>query len=67
MAKSPLSRDVFGDVGLLSGRVKRCRVCVGTCSSKPSYSRYLYGNVGLVSGDVRRFLLIVGTCSANSG
>jgi len=27
-----LLSDVFGEVVLLSGRVRRCRLCVGTCS-----------------------------------
>jgi len=33
-AKTGYSRDVFGDVGVVSERVRWCRLIVGTCSAK---------------------------------
>jgi len=49
---SGLCRDVFVEVGLVSGRVPRSRVNVGMISVK----------VGFVSGLVRRSRVIVGKC-----
>jgi len=65
-----------GEVGLVSGRVRRCRVIIGIGSERSDLCRDLFGEVGLVSGLVRRgrlnvvtFLvswIIVGTCTARS-
>jgi len=54
--------DVFGEVGLISVRVRRGRFSVGTCSAKSGYCRDLFGDVGLVSGLVRRGRVSVGMC-----
>jgi len=59
--------DVFGEVGLMSGRVRRGRLSVGTCSTRTDKCRDVSGDVGLVSGCVRRCLLIIVTCSEKSG
>jgi len=46
-------RDVFDEVGLVSGFVQRIWVSVGTCSAR-SVSVGTFGEVVLVSGLVRR-------------
>jgi len=71
-----MCRNVFDEVGYVSGHVRRDRLCVGTCSVRLCYCRDLGGEVVLVSGRarrsrllpgrVRRGLLIVGTSSARS-
>jgi len=66
-AMSSLCRDLFGDVGLVSGRVRQGRLSVGMCSSKLGYCRDVSGDVGLLPGYVRRIRLNVGTCSVISG
>jgi len=48
-AKFSQCRDVFCEVGLVPGRVRRGRVIVGTCSAKSVYSREVFGDVGVVS------------------
>jgi len=53
-------------VGLVSGRVQRGRLNVGTCKQKLAYCRDEFGEVGLVLGFVRKCRLRVGTCSAMS-
>jgi len=75
-AKSGYSRDVFGDVGVVSERVRRCRILsafvrhsrfsVGTCSIWSGMCRDVFGEVGLGSGHVRRGVVFVGTCPALS-
>jgi len=52
------SRDVFGDVGIVSGHVRRGRICVGPYSARSAYCRDLSGDVGLISGCVLRGRLI---------
>jgi len=64
---SALCRDVFGEVGLVSGLVRRGRVNVGSCSAKSAFCQDVYGEVCLESGRVRRRRLIVETCSTRSG
>jgi len=54
LAMSGMCRDVFGEVGLVSGRFLRCRFNVGTCSARSGLCRIEIGEVGLVSGHVRR-------------
>jgi len=44
---------VFGEVGLVSGLIRRSRVSVGTCSAKSDLGLDVFGEVGLVSGLVR--------------
>jgi len=76
MARSCKFRDVFGEVFFVSGRVRRgrfsagrvrrCRVIVGTCSAKSGYSRDVFGDVGVVLERVRRSRHIVCSCSAMS-
>jgi len=56
-----LCRDVFGEVGLVTVRVRLGRVSVGTCSAKSGYSREVFGVVVVVSGPVRRCRLSVWT------
>jgi len=68
-----LCRDLFGEVGLVSRRVLRCRVSVGTCTARfffvetcsesSAYCWDMSGDVGFVSGLVRRGRLSVATCS----
>jgi len=68
---------MFGEVGLVSGRVGRGRVSVGKYSARFSYFRDLIGEVdlepamfdevGLMSVLVRRSRVSFGTCSAMSG
>jgi len=53
-------------VGLVSVRVQRVRVSVGTCSVRTGYCQDVFGVVGLMSGRVRRGLFIVVTFSAMS-
>jgi len=75
-ARSGYSRDMYGEVGFVSGRVRPGRVCAAKCSSKSSYCRDVFGEVVLVSvrvrggflvaGRVRIGLVSVGTCSARS-
>jgi len=57
---------LFGDVGLVPGRVRRGRVSVDTCSVKSVYTIDVFGDVGVVSGRVRQCRLSVGTCSTKS-
>jgi len=51
---------MFGEFGLVSGRVRRGRLSVGTCSEKSAYCPDVFGEVGLVSGSFRGGLVIVG-------
>jgi len=53
--------DVFREVGLMSGRVRRGRLFAGTCSARSDYCRDMSGGEGFVSGLVRRGRLNVGT------
>jgi len=48
-------REVFGEFGLVSGRIRRGRFSVGMCST-----------ISVVSERVRRCRLSVGTCSKKS-
>jgi len=64
--KVGLDSDVFREVGLGSGRVRRGRFIVGTFSAKSCYCRDVLDFFGLVSGRFRRCLLGVGTWSARS-
>jgi len=48
-----LCRNVFGLVGLVPGRVQRCRYTVGTCSAKSGYSLDEFGDFEVVSELVR--------------
>jgi len=67
---------VFGEVGLVTGLVRRGRVIVGMCSARSALCRDLFGEVWLMSRRVRRgrlsirmcsaMLVIVGTCPAKS-
>jgi len=50
----------------MSGRFRRGRVIVGTCSAWSAYCRDVFCEVWLVSVSVRRGLLSVGTCSSMS-
>jgi len=52
---------------LVSGRVRRGLVNVGTCTARFSLCRYVFGEVSLVPGRQRRGRVIVGTFSAKSG
>jgi len=52
-ARSAYCRDVLGEVGLVSGPVRRGRLCDGTCPS--------------MSGRVERGFLSVGSCSERYG
>jgi len=54
-------------VGLVSRRVLRTRVSVGTCTAMLGYCRDVSDEVGLVSGHVRRGRLNVGRCSVRTG
>jgi len=45
--------DVIAEVVLLSGRVRRSRLIVGTCPKMSAYCRDVFGDVVLVSGRVR--------------
>jgi len=38
--------DVFGEVGVVSGRVRSCRIIVGTISAMLVWSRYVFDDVG---------------------
>jgi len=58
-------RYMFVEVGLVSGLVRQCRVCVGMFSARPSYIPDLFGKVGLLSVRVRRGRLSAGTCLAS--
>jgi len=64
---SDFCRDLFGKVGLVLIRVRRCLFIVGTCSSRSDLCRAVFGEVGLVSRSVRRGFLSVESCSARSG
>jgi len=69
--------DVFGVVGLVSGRVQRGRewryvfvetgLVVGTCSAWAGYCRDMFGEVFLVSGRDRRGRFNARSCSTRSG
>jgi len=50
----------------MSVRVRRGRLSVRTCSSRPGKCRYAFGDVGLLSGLVRRSRFIIATCPARS-
>jgi len=43
-------RDVFVEVGLVSGRVRRVRLNVGACSKTSGYCRDVLDDVGLMLG-----------------
>jgi len=60
--KSGQSRDVFGDVGLLSAHIRQGRFRVRTCSTKSGKCRDVFGDVGFVSVRVLRGRLSVATC-----
>jgi len=45
-ARSGWCRDVFGNVGLVSGLVRQGRVSVGTFSARSNYFRDLFEEVG---------------------
>jgi len=62
-----LCRDLFGDVGSVSGLVRRCRVIVAMCSVRSALCRDLFGEVGLVAVRVRRGQHCVGIYSEMSG
>jgi len=47
-----MCRYAFGEAGLVSGRFRRCRVIVATCSARSSYSRDVFGEFGFVTGRV---------------
>jgi len=51
----------------MSVRVRRCRLCVGTCLTKSGLCRDAFGQGGLMSGLVRLGRLIFGTGSVWSG
>jgi len=53
LAMSSMCRDVFGEVGLVSGRFRRCRVSVKTFSELSVYCWYVFDDVEYVSGRVR--------------
>jgi len=53
--------DVFGEVGLVSGCVRRGRFIVATCSVMSAKCRNVFDEVVLVSGRVRRGRHNVGT------
>jgi len=59
-------RDLIGKVGLVSVRVRRRRLNVGTFSSKSGECRYVFGEVGLYLGLVRQGRVSVGKCSART-
>jgi len=58
--------DLFGEVGLVSGCVRRGRFIVGTCSVMSAKCRDVFDEVVLVSGRFRRGRHNVGTCLARS-
>jgi len=62
---SDLCRALFGEVGLVSGRLRRF-FNVETCSARSGLCRDVIGDVGLVSELVRQGRVSVGTCSARS-
>jgi len=45
---SALSRDLFGNIGLVSVRVLRGSLCVGTYALRSGDCLYVFGEVGLV-------------------
>jgi len=59
---SAYCRDLFFKFGLMSVRVRRGRLSVGTCSTMTGKCLYVVGEVGLVSGHVRRGRIFVGPC-----
>jgi len=61
---SGLCLYVFGEVGFLSGSVRRGRVIFGMCLTRSAYCRDVFVEVGLVSRNVRRGRICVGKCSA---
>jgi len=75
-ARSDLCRGLFGEVGLLSNRVRSGRLGVGTCSvrwiivgtcpARSALCRYMSAEDGLMTGRFRRGRVSVGTCSAGS-
>jgi len=54
----------YGEVGLLSGRVRRGFLSVGTCSARTAKCRDVSGDVGIGSGHFGRGWFIVWTFSA---
>jgi len=62
-SRSGKCRYAFGDVGLLSGLVRRSLFSVEMCPAMSLYSRDMSGDVGLVSGLVRQNRFSVGTFS----
>jgi len=75
-ARSDLCRDFFGEVGLVSNRVRRGRLGVGTCSAisisvgtcpaRFALCRYMSVEAGLLTGLFQRGRVSVGTCSVRS-
>jgi len=63
---SALCRDLTGKVGLVSVRVRRRRLNVGTCLSRSGECRYVFGEVGLYLGLVRQSRVSVGNCSVRT-
>jgi len=67
---------MFGQVGLVSERVRQGRLSVATCTTRSGNNWFIFGEVGLVwgrvrrvglvSGRVRRGRLSVGTCPQKS-
>jgi len=57
-------QHMFGDVGLVSGHVRRGRLIVVTCSAKSCFCRDMFAEVGIVSGRFRRGMVSVDTFSA---
>jgi len=54
--RSGKCRDVFGEVGLGSGRVRRGRFCVGTCSAwSVCVGRVLRSRISVVTCPARSF------------
>jgi len=57
---------VFDEVGLVSELFRRCRLSVGSSSTKSCKCRDVFGVVGFLSGPERRGRVNVGTCSLRS-
>jgi len=58
--------DMFGEIGLVSGRDRRRLFGVGTCSAMSAKCKDWFDKVGLVLVRVRRGRISVGTCSTRS-
>jgi len=63
---SAYCRDLSVMVGLMSVRVRRVRLSVGTCSKMLGKCRYAFGELGFVPGLLRQSLVSVATCPASS-